>query len=184
MVKNFDCLILGQVLHTDVMFLSLSLKMKEKLRKAIEGFRLDTHNREGKKSWKLFEAYIVCDFWCFMLRSLIITPPPPFKKIMSTFWIDLQCLFCHMKFSFSIFTFNLWCIFVNDARLQASIKIWIYCSALKYWGSKLNIFFKNAFRMLFCFSVKILQHFLSKCINWYTIIAFCVPLIALVDTMK
>nr|XP_022329484.1 S1 RNA-binding domain-containing protein 1-like [Crassostrea virginica] len=29
----------GQVLHTDVLFLSLSLKMKEKLRKAIEGFR-------------------------------------------------------------------------------------------------------------------------------------------------
>ena len=81
MVKNFDCLILGQVLHTDVMFLSLSLKMKEKLRKAIEGFRLDTHNREGKKTWNLFEAYIVCDFWCIMLKCLIITPPPPLKKL-------------------------------------------------------------------------------------------------------
>ena len=87
MVKNFqiDCLILGQVLHTDVMFLNLSLKMKEKLRKAIEGFRLDTHNREGKKAWTFFIEYIVCDFRCIMLKSLIITPPPLLKKIMSTF---------------------------------------------------------------------------------------------------
>ena len=35
-----------------------------------------------------------------------------------------------------------------------------------------------------CSSVKILQHFLSICINWNTIIAFCVPLIALIDTMN
>lgn len=110
------------------------------------------------------------------------TPSPPLKKIMSTFWIDLQFVFCHMKFFFSIFTFILWCIFVKDARLHTSLKSWIHCSALKYWGSKTQYYFLKCLShalLFFCQNTATFLKHMHKlkynncilcavnCVNWH-----------------